>query len=59
MVDRAKAICQFKIQLNGVFEPFNGYGLVVFVPEAINQAVELALLLYQRLNGEDIPIVKK
>lgn len=54
-----KAIGQFKLQLNGTFQPFHGYGQDVFIPEAINQIVGLALQLHRRLNGEDIPIGDK
>ena len=54
--DEEKAIGQFKLQLNGVFQPFHGYGHDVYIPESINQITELALRLHRRLNGEDIPI---
>jgi len=51
-----KAIGQFKLQLNGVMGPFNSYGLGVYIPPAIEEAVKLALQLHRRLNGEDVPI---
>ena len=56
MIDRQKAIGQFRLQLNGVFAPFHGYGHDVFIPEAQDAVVELALALHERLNGKDIPI---
>ena len=58
-MDREKAIGLFRLQLNGVFEPFCGkvhYGQNVFVPRAIEEIVKLALLLHERLNGKDVPI---
>lgn len=39
--DYAKAVGQFKLQLNGVFSPFNMYGLNEYVPGAKKQAVDL------------------
>jgi len=36
-----KAIGQFRLQLNGVFEPFNQYGQEVYVPGAIKETVKL------------------
>ena len=50
-----KAIGQFRLQLNGVFAPFHGYGHDIFISEAIEEVVKLALILHRRLNGEDIP----
>jgi len=58
-IDKEKAIGQFKLQLNGVMRPFTGkvnHGLNIFVPQAIEEIVKLALILHRRLNGEDIPI---
>jgi len=60
-VEREKAIGQFRLQLNGVFEPFCGkvhYGQNVFVPQAIEEIIELSLKLHNRLNGVDMPMVK-
>lgn len=54
-LDPDKAIGQFRLQLNGVFGPFHGYGYDIFIPEAIEEVVKLALILNRRLNGEDIP----
>lgn len=56
--DKEKAVGQFRLQLNGVFQPFNGYGMNIFIPEAIEAIIRLALQLHRRLNGEDVPIVK-
>ena len=52
--DKAKG--QLKLQLNGVFEPFNCYGLGAYIPEAIEQVVLLAEQFGQRVRGDDIPI---
>ena len=46
----------FKLQLNGVFSPFNMYGLGSDIPGAIEMVTELALLLHKNLNGDNIPI---
>ena len=51
-----KAVQQFKLQLNGVFEPFNLYGLGLQIPFAKEIITELALQLHKRLNGIDHPI---
>ena len=59
MTDKEKTIGQFRLQLNGVFEPFCGkvhYGQNVFVPQAIEEIVKLSLKLHERLNGKDGPI---
>ena len=55
--DYRKAVGQLRLQLNGVFEPFNCYGLGAFVPEAIEQAVLLAEQFGRRVRGDDIPII--
>jgi len=36
-----KARGQLSLQFNGVFFPFNGYGLHVFIPSAIVESVKL------------------
>jgi len=54
--EKAKAVKTFKLQLNGVFQPFTGYGMKDFIPPAIEQITELSLLLNKRLSGLDIPI---
>ena len=59
-MNEEKAIAQFKLQLNGVFAPFTGkvhYGQNVYVPQMIDEIVKLALLLHERLNGNDVPII--
>lgn len=53
-----KAIGQFKLQLNGVMQPFNLYGLNVHITPAIEEITVLALRLHERLNGNDVPIVR-
>ena len=54
--DYDKAKGQLRLQLNGVFEPFNCYGLGAYIPEAIEQVVLLAEQFGQRVRGDDIPI---
>ena len=58
MIDKEKAIGQFRLQLNGVMSPFHFYGQDAFVPPAIEEIVKLALKLHERLSGKDIPITK-
>ena len=58
-IDRDKALGQFRLQLNGIMGVFNIYGLDIEVPRAIDEIVNLALRLHERLNGRDIPIVGK
>jgi hypothetical protein len=52
----AKAIGQFRLQLNGVFEPFRQYGQDVYVPGAIREIVKLAEDFSLRVRGVDQPI---
>ena len=47
---------QFRMQLNGVFQPFNTYGLHIFIPGAIETIVALAELAGERVRGKDTPI---
>ena len=54
--EKAKAYGQARLQLNGVMEPFNQYGLGIHITPAIEQILEIFTLLRKRLNGEDIPI---
>ena len=54
--EKHKAVQQFKLQLNGVFEPFNLYGLGHEIPYATEIITELALQLHKRLNGASHPI---
>ena len=56
--ETAKAIGQFRLQLNGVFSPFRQYGLSPFADQASSEVVKLALRLHDRLNGKDVPIVR-
>ena len=51
-----KAMTQFRLQVNGILNLFNLYGLGVYLPEVASQIETLALQLHQRLNGEDMPI---
>lgn len=52
-----KAIGQFRLQLNGVFEPFNMYGMDIYIPAAKEQIVELAEAFGKRVRGKDKPII--
>ena len=54
-----KAVAQLRLQLNGVFSVFNTYGLDVYVPGAISEAVKLAEDFGLRVRGVDKPIVLK
>jgi len=51
-----KAIGQFRLQLNGVFEPFKFYGLKEYVPGAIAEIVKLAEDFSLHTRGVDKPI---
>ena len=51
-MDKEKAVGLFRLQLNGVFEPFLMYGLQQSIPEAVSQIVQLALELHERLEGK-------
>ena len=51
-----KAEGQLRLQLNGVFGPFNQYGLHIFVPGAIDEVVKLAQSFSLRTRGVDKPI---
>lgn len=52
--DKAKG--QLRLQLNGVFQAFNIYGLQIFINGAIDEVMELAEQFGQRVRGDDIPI---
>jgi hypothetical protein len=51
--DYAKAVGQFRLQINGVFDPFRQYGQDVFVPAAVEEIVELAEDFGLRVRGID------
>jgi hypothetical protein len=55
---REHAIGQFRLQLNGVFEPFTFYGQDIYIHQAKIEVEKMALALHRRLNGEDVPIIK-
>jgi hypothetical protein len=55
---RAHAIGQFRLQLNGVFEPFTFYGQDIYIHQAKIEVEKMALALHDRLNGKDVPIIK-
>jgi len=52
-----KAVGQFRLQLNGVFQPFKLYGLDILIPGAIDEVVELAEQFGMRVRGVDVPII--
>ena len=47
---------QFRLQLTGVFQPFNQYGLDIFILGAIHEIVKLAEDFSLRVRGQDKPI---
>ena len=51
-----KAEGQLRLGLNGVFNPFNYYGLNILVPGAIDEVTQLAVDFSLRLRGVDKPI---
>lgn len=51
-----KAVGQLRLNLNGVFECFKCYGLDVFIPGAITEAVKLAEDFGLRVRGVEQPI---
>ena len=53
-----KAIGQFRLGLNGVFEPFGFYGQEPYIAQAQIEILTMALALHRRLTGEDVPILK-
>jgi len=54
--DYDKAVGQFRLQLNGVMEPFRQYGQDVFIPQAIEECVRLAEDFGLRVRGMPKPI---
>ena len=56
MVDKSKAVGQFRLQCLGLLYPFASYGMKDFIPGTVDQMVKLALQLHERLNGDDVAI---
>ena len=54
--EKTKAYKQFKLYVGGVLSVFHMHGMGAYVPDAIEQIAEGAVLLNKRLNGLDIPI---
>lgn len=54
-MDEKKAIGSFKLRIANVLKPFNMYGLGSEIPRAIEEIVQSALVLHERLNGNDVP----
>ena len=51
-----KAEGQLRLQIMGVLQVFNCYGLGDFIPEATAEIVKLAQQYHERMNGNDVPI---
>ena len=54
--DYQKASTQLRLQFIGIFEPFRCYGLEVFIPGAVEEAVKLAEDFGLRVRGVDHPL---
>lgn len=54
-----KAKGQLRLQLSGVFEPFNLYGMGIYIPGAIDEVIELVEQFGKRIRGKDVPIILK
>ncbi len=54
--DYDKMIGQVRLQLNGIFSPFNMHGLDVFIPGAINECMIIVEQACKRVRGRDVPI---
>ena len=54
--DYSKAVGQLRLQLNGVFRPFDLYGLDVFIPGAIDEVIKLCEDFGLRVRGVEQPI---
>ena len=52
----AKAVGQLRLQLVGVFHPFDVYGQGVFIPQAVEECVRLAEDFGLRVRGVDKPV---
>ncbi len=55
MIEHEKNVGQLRLMLNGVFSPFNCYGLDVYIPGAIEQVISLADVYVARENDIDMP----
>ena len=51
-----KAVGQFRLQLNGIFTPFHGYGHDVFILPAIDEVTRLTEDFGLRVRGVDKPL---
>lgn len=54
--DYKKAVIQLRLQVGGVLEPFDTYGLGVFIPGAVLEIVKLCEDFGLRVRGMDKPI---
>ena len=50
---KEKAIGLFRLRMNGVFQPFNCYGLTVLIPEAIEAVIKHAMQLHKNLKDAE------
>ena len=53
--DKAKG--QLRLSLHGVFEPFNQYGMGIYITPAIEEVLQLCEQFGRRVRGDDIPIM--
>ena len=58
-MDREKAIGLFKLRLVEVFTPFRGYGQDIFVPEAQQHILEIALRLHRDLEESEVTVKRE
>lgn len=52
----AKALGQFRLQLNGLMHPLRLYGQHIYVDQVTEEVVQLAVRLHLRLSAVDIPL---
>ena len=51
-----RAVSQLSMQLTGIFAPFHAYGMDVFIPGAVAEAVKLCEDFGLRVRGIDKPL---
>ena len=57
--DWAKLVGQFKLQVGETLGCFNGYGMGVFIPGAVDEITELMVAATQKARGNDKPYTKR
>ena len=50
-----KAVGQLRFALNGVMEPLRYYGQSIYVDNATDEIISLAIQLHWKLSGLDVP----